>query len=150
MTGELQDNDRVLYDWPPRNDANPSNVPPWKFVLNSNQRFLTPRRSQNVVQRWFLISLSCSTLMLFSLWFEPSLGGSHAGHQRKACRNKRALQLDKHWTRTCLLESSKSDLEHRASSQRYRARSAVPCRGSWTDHRDISCGLRCFNALVRR
>ena len=35
--------------------------------------------------------------------------------------------LDKHWTHTCLLESPRSELEHRASSQRYRATSAVPC-----------------------
>ena len=54
LTGDLQDNDRVLYDWLPRNDADPSNVPPWELVLNSNQRFLIQRRSQNVVERWFL------------------------------------------------------------------------------------------------
>ena len=68
LTGELQDNDRVLYDWPPRNDADPSNVLLWKFVLNSNQRFLIQRRFQNVVERWFSFFLRCSRRMLFSLW----------------------------------------------------------------------------------
>ena len=70
MTRELEDNDRVLYDWHPRNDANPSNVPPCEFVLNSNQRFLIQRRSQNLVERWFLSFLRCSRRMLFSLWFD--------------------------------------------------------------------------------
>ena len=70
MTGELQDNDRVLYDWLPRSDDNRSDVRPWEFSLNSNHRFLIQRRFQNVVERWFLISFSCFTGMLFSLWFD--------------------------------------------------------------------------------
>ena len=70
LTGELQDNDRVLYDWPPRNDANPSNVPPWELVLNSNQRFLIQRRSQSVVERLFSFFIRCSRSMFFSLWFD--------------------------------------------------------------------------------
>ena len=101
MTGELQDNDRVLYDWPPRNDANPSNVPPWKFVLNSNQRLSdsTTLPECGVTLVLVFSSLFQEHVVLFSL-VRLSSGGSHAGHRRNACQNKRALQLDKHWTHT--------------------------------------------------
>ena len=81
----------------------PPTCPLRSVFLHSNQIFLTPRRSQNKVERCFLVYILNFYYFFYYYFIFPLFHedvvlslvrlyqcGSHAGHGRKDCRNKSA------------------------------------------------------------